>query len=357
MNTLTNYTLRIIAGANVATIIAMLAVGYSDHINPASHPLLANVGLAFPVFLLLNIAFLVFWLCVRKRWAVIPFGGLVVGFMPIRVYSPLNLRADAPEGSIKLMQYNVYGFNEWKDTNEPSEIIEYVKRQKPDILCMEEMPGGEKKELINKALAPTLAYNDTIDNGSITIYSKFPIVRHERIPYHSDSNNMSGVFFVLTAPKDTTIVIANHLEITGLSLEQRAQFKAMLKGKMQKDSVEIETKAIWRRLAESAKVRAPQADAIAQYIQRHKGKSIILMGDFNDSPISYVRRRIAEELTDCYVATANGPGISYHYSGFYVRIDNIFCSDHWMPYGCHVDNSIKASDHYPVVCLLKRRGN
>ena len=108
--------------------------------------------------------------------------------------------------------------------------------------------------------------------------------------------------------------------------------------------------------ADADTMQTAQADAVAEYIQQHKDKSIILMGDFNDSPISYVRRRIAQELTDCYVSTANGPGISYHYSGFYVRIDNIFCSDHWMPYDCHVDNSIKASDHYPVVCLLKRRG-
>ena len=356
MNTLTSYTLRIIAGANVATIIAMLAVGFRDHINPASHPLIANVGLAFPIFLLINIAFLVFWLCVKKRWALIPIGGLIIGFLPIRIYSPLNLRADAPEGCIKVIQYNVFGFNEWKDTNDQSEIINYILREKPDILCMEESPVGTKKDLVDSALISILQYSDTIDNGSISIYSKYPIVGHERINYHSDNKNSSGAFFVLTAPKDTTIVIANHFEITGLSLEQRAQFKAILKGKVEKDSMEIESKAIWRRLAESAKVRAPQADAVAEYIQQHKDKSIILMGDFNDSPISYVRRRIAQELTDCYVSTANGPGISYHYSGFYVRIDNIFCSDHWMPYDCHVDNSIKASDHYPIVCLLKRRG-
>jgi UDP-2,3-diacylglucosamine pyrophosphatase LpxH len=61
-----------------------------------------------------------------------------------------------------------------------------------------------------------------------------------------------------------------------------------------------------------------------------------------------------KELTDCYVATANGPGISYHYNAFYVRIDNIMCSDHWKPYECKVDNSISASDHYPIVCKLQR---
>ena len=83
--------------------------------------------------------------------------------------------------------------------------------------------------------------------------------------------------------------------------------------------------------------------------------SIILTGDFNDSPISYVRHRLASVLTDCYVASANGPGISYHYNAFYVRIDNIMCSSHWKPYACRVDNTVKASDHYPIICSLERK--
>ena len=220
------------------------------------------------------------------------------------------------------------------------------------------MHGGSLRRcrIIDSTLAVTLPHKATANNNSIAVYSRYPIVGQESIDYYSANHNTSEAFFLLTGKNDTTIVIANHLEITGISLEQRAQFKAMLKGELKKDSAEKESRALWRSLAEAAQVRAPQADAVATYISRHKGQSIILMGDFNDSPISYVRRRIAQELTDCYVASANGPGISYHYNGFYVRIDNIMCSDQWMPYDCHVDNTIKASDHYPIVCLLKRRG-
>lgn len=350
------FTLRMVAGANIAVIIAMLATGYSDHINPVAHPLLANLGLLFPVFLVLDILFLVMWLCVKKTYALIPFAGLVVGFVPVRVYTPLNVRADAPEGSIKVMSYNVFNFSTWSDTSKPSEILEYIRQEDPDILCLEEAGGGaERQPIIDSTLSVRLAYRDTVNSGSIAIYSRFPIVGKERIHYFSKNNNSSAAFFLKTGRNDTTIVVANHFEITGISLEQRSQFKAMLKGKLQKDSVEVESRALWRCLAESAAVRAPQADAVAQFVARHRGKSIILMGDFNDSPISYVRRRIAEELTDCYVASANGPGISYHYNGFYVRIDNIMCSSQWMPYNCRVDNSIKASDHYPILCWLKRK--
>ena len=38
---LKTFTLKMIAGANVATVIVMLLVGFSDYVNPATHPLLA----------------------------------------------------------------------------------------------------------------------------------------------------------------------------------------------------------------------------------------------------------------------------------------------------------------------------
>lgn len=350
------FTLRIIAGANVATIAAMLAVGYADRLDPTAHPLLANVGLLFPVFLAANAGFLLFWLTVKKLWALIPFAGLVIGYGPIRVYSPLNMKQDVPEGAIKVMSYNVFNFSTWDYTSGPSEILDYIRQQQPDILCMQEAATvGRKYELIDSTLTSMLAYKDTVNSGSIAVYSRFPIVGKERIHYYSKSSNASAAFLLKTGPGDTTAVIVNHFEITGISLEQRAQFKAMLKGKLEKDSATQESRALWRSLAQSAAIRAPQADAVARYISRHPGRSTILTGDFNDSPLSYVRRRLADELTDCYEATANGPGISYHYSGFYVRIDNIMCSADWTPYQCRVDNSIGASDHYPIVCWLKKR--
>ena len=82
---------------------------------------------------------------------------------------------------------------------------------------------------------------------------------------------------------------------------------------------------------------------------------MILCGDFNDSPISYAHRTLDKVLTDCYVATGNGPGISYHHNAIFVRIDNIMCSSHWTPYGCKVDRSARHSDHYPIYCWLKRK--
>ena len=65
---LKNMIFQMVAGANVATVIIMLLIGYSDRVNPASAHLLANAGLAYPIFLIINLLFLVFWSFIKIKW-------------------------------------------------------------------------------------------------------------------------------------------------------------------------------------------------------------------------------------------------------------------------------------------------
>lgn len=362
MKNIKSVILRIVAAFNVVTVLFMLAVGYSDRVDPVAHPLVANVGLLFPVFLVLNMAFLVFWLVFCKRGALIALGGLVVCFGPVRTYAPLNVPSSAPEDALKVISYNVYCFKTWTDFTQSSEILDYLVREDADIVCMQEGDCyGRVRELVDSVMNAHYEYSeqhasDGPEGGDlIRIYSKLPIVGHERISGKETFNAMA--YKVKTGERDTTLVVVTHLQTTGLSPEDRTRFKSMLKGDMEGEERKQETRRLWSILGESSAKRAPQVDAVADYVAKHKGQSIILAGDFNDSPISYAHRRLASELTDCYIASANGPGISYHYNCFYVRIDNIMCSEHWTPYECRVDNTIKASDHYPIVCKLARTEN
>jgi len=64
---------------------------------------------------------------------------------------------------------------------------------------------------------------------------------------------------------------------------------------------------------------------------------------------------MAEVLTDCYVTTGNGIGLSYNQKAFALRIDHIFCNEKVTPYQCIIDDKMDASDHNPVLCWLKIR--
>lgn len=356
---LKRFTIQMMAGANVATIICMLLVGFSDYLRPESFPALSNVGLLFPAFMFFNFCFLVFWLFFKVRYALIPFVGFLVCYAPIRQYWPVNLGEDAPEGSIKVLSYNVLQYaGQPGEGDNVNPIVRYIQWQDADIVCLQEAtPSGAIAAQIDTVLRPIYAYCDTTPHSAagdcLALFSKYPILSKERIRYESQGN--LSVAYQLKIGQDTVLLVNNHLETTGLTLEERRQFRNMMKGNLEEDTIKQTSKLMIVKLAEATKKRAPEARAVAKYVADHQGESVILCGDFNDGPISYAHRVIAKGLTDCYVATGNGPGISYHKSGFYVRIDNILCSKDWKPYECRVDNKISVSDHYPIVCRLKKR--
>ena len=352
------FTLHTVAGANIATIIVMLVTGFSDRFNPVSFPILSNGGLLFPIFLMINLAFLVFWLIFKTRWALIPFVGFLICYGPTRKYCPLNIHREPPKEAIKVLSYNVWFFAGWKDgKNSPNPILEYIRKQDADIVCLQESDANEVgKEKLDSVLNPVYRYCDTakrVKGNTISIYSKYPILSKEPIDYESKGN--LSVAFKLLIDGEEVLVINNHLETTGLSMEEKTEFQTMLKGELQAGKAESTSKLLIHKLGKAAAIRAHQAQAVARYVAYHSDMPIIVCGDFNDGPISYAHRTIAEGLTDCYIETANGPGISYHHNGFYVRIDNIMCSSHFEPFACRVDNDIKDSDHYPIYCWLKMR--
>ena len=359
---LKTFTVNIIAGANLATMLLMLLAGYADHINPAQFPMLSNVGMTFPVFLVANLLFMFFWLTFKWKKLWIPILGFILAYPPLTVYLPLNNAQQVPEGTIKLISYNVcqYGGN-FKYEFGFETIYKYLKEQDADIVCMQEDVDSWRR-FVFQWYEKIYPYNDTTifckkqsTMNGVGIHSKYPILKKERIPYKSEANG--SVAYYLKIGSDTVLVINNHLETTHLSSEDRTRYKEMLKGEMKRDTIKEESIVLLSKLGQASAKRALQADAIHQYINDHKQYPTIVCGDFNDNPISYSRRTIAKGLTDCFVETGKGIGLSYNQKGFYFRIDHIMCSKDIQPFNCEIDDEMDASDHFPIICKLKIADN
>jgi endonuclease/exonuclease/phosphatase family metal-dependent hydrolase len=352
------FTINIIAGANVATVLLMLGAGYADHINPTSHPMLSNLGMLFPFFLIANLLFVFFWLTFKWKKLWIPILGYALAYLPITVYMPLNGSKEIPEGTLKIISYNVcqYGGN-YKYEQAFDTIYSYLKREDPDIVCLQEDVDTWRRFVFQR-YQKTYPYNDTIvfqrtstSMNGVGIHSKYPILRRERIDYPSRANGSMAYYLLVNG--DTVLVINNHLESTHLTKEDRNRYTEMVSGKMKRDTVKEESLLLLGKLGQAAAIRAVEADAVHQYIEAHRQYPIIVCGDFNDNPISYSRRTIAKGLKDCFVETGKGLGLSFNQKGFYFRIDHILCSDHFEPYDCKIDSKMDASDHYPISCRLK----
>ena len=357
---LKNFTLQKIAGANMATVVVMLLVGYSDRLYPADHPLLSTAGMTFPVFLLINLAFLFFWLVFKWRMAWIPVVGYVLAYVPISIYFPVNSRQTLPEKPLKIISYNVcaYGGN-YKYEDGFGRVLDYLREEKADIVCLQEDVDTWRRYVF-KEYEKDYAYNDTvvianntISLNSLGIHTRFPIVRRERIAYSSMANG--SVAWWLQIDGDTVIVVNNHFESCHLSTDDRQQYRQILHGEISGDSARQESKQLLVKLAEANAKRCGQIDVVLRYVEEHRQYPVIVCGDFNDSPISYSRHAMSKTLTDCFVETGKGIGLSYNQKAFSFRIDHFFCSEDFIPYNCEIDSKIDASDHYPLICWLKIR--
>lgn len=355
---LKHFIITLMTGASVATVVLLLVTGYADRVSPERMPILSVLSMAFPLLLLSNLLLLLFWLAFKWRKAWIPLLGFLLAYVPIRTYMPLNRQQDVPEGSIKVVSYNVcaYGGN-YKYEDAFERIVDYLKQQDADIVCLQEDIDTWRKYVFI-SYRKIFPYNDTtifVNNAKayngVGLHTRFPIIRKERIKYPSAANGSMAYF--LKREKDTLLVINNHLENTHLTLEDRNRYKTMLRGDMESDTVKAESRLLLDKLGQAAAIRAQAVDSIRHYIDTHSQYPVIVCGDFNDTPISYSRRQLAQGLTDCFVESGRGIGLSYNKKGFWVRIDHILCSSHFTPYNCEVDSKIDFSDHYPIVCQLK----
>lgn len=360
-----NFVAIILLAVNALFTGLLLFTAYSPHIHPVAHPVQSCLGLLFPVFLLINGCFLVFWITIQRyRSALLPLIGFLLCYAQIRTYLPINFYTDnLPEKSFKLLSYNIMGFDGAIKEDGKNPILNYLKESGADILCLQEYATvNSSRHLSQKDVSHELkAYPyhriHTVGSGKghtnqIACYSKYPILSARTLKYPSEYNG--SVLYEVKIGDDTLTLINNHLESNKLTKADKVVYEDLLKSP-QKEKVKSGARLLIRKLAEASVIRAPQADAIAKEIATSQHPYIIVCGDFNDTPISYAHHTISENLNDAFAQSGRGLGISYNQNKFDFRIDNILISKNLQAYNCTVDKSIKDSDHYPIWCYITMR--
>lgn len=304
----------------------------------------------------------------RRSW--IPAAGILLCAGSIRTYFPINFPSIAPKDCIKVMTYNVMGWGNsrtgYTDDKAHNLIAKYMAESEADIICVQE--ANAAASFFDKFVRPEVKNAPHLDSikiegNMLMLLSAYPIVKKKLICRHG--MNLSGAFWLLLAPGDTLLVVNNHLASNQMSSAERDDWRGMMKATVgstidKEDEAKAqraaEGKNLLTKIADASVARALMADTISMFLKRHaQHLSTLVCGDFNDSPISYPHRLLCRNLTDTYVATANGVGRTYNENNIRVRIDNILCSSDWKPYQCAIDDTCFLSDHFPMTCYLKRR--
>lgn len=348
---------------HMIVILLFVVSAFSDRVSPETSVLFSYLGLGFPVFCILNVCFVCYWLFVWEwRFLLIGLFSFLICWKPVSACFPFHrsVKEIPKEHVLKVLTYNVMGFG-YKDhtRKSPNPILQYIADSGADIVCLQEYAvGTTNKFLTDKKIFDALKmyrFRSIIPIGksgtlkfNIAVFSKYPITRSCRLKYDSAFNGSSVHELNIEGKK--LKLINNHLESFKLTSEDKSHYSAFIKN-MNSETLDGLKSSITQKLGPAFRIRARQAEAVSEEIKKVDSDYLVVCGDFNDTPVSYAHRTIQGSLTDAYAASGWGIGTTYNENFFWFRIDNILHSDNLKSMNCTVDR-VRYSDHYPLWCYL-----
>ena len=323
---------------------------FGGNVNPVGNTARAMLVYVLPLAIAANVLLLLYWI-IRRRWlwmliplftllCCIPYSGTIYQFRS------QNSDSNARSG-IKIATYNVAMFNRETTGFIASDILASMKKQRVDILCMQEYNdiSGDKKN--------SEMYNDyftymKIGRSDMVVYSRFPIIASDKISFGEDTNN-SAMWADIDINGTTVRVFNVHLETTGINRTLHKAAKQEAIGIKVEDSRILN--AIYGNYARGMVFRAAQANIVANEIKSSENP-VVVCGDFNDVPYSYVYNTMLGDLIDGFKECGSGWMYTFRGGQKKVRIDYIF-HDESMKGIDYYKQELNYSDHYPVFMKLE----
>jgi endonuclease/exonuclease/phosphatase family metal-dependent hydrolase len=331
-------------------------------INPGDFALPAFFGLAYPYLLLINIILAIIWFALLRFEALISVLVIAAGFTHFSNYIKLVKPEGNKNNTFKVLSYNVRLFNYFENNHgitSEKRIFQFLKSQKPDIICLQEFflmgnPKVEESLIISALGGDYYSHMKIIGSGKNRYYgiltlSRFPIVRRGEI-IHPGSSSLS-IFTDVLIQKDTIRIYNNHLQSFRLRSLERSFIEQLTINDDKQTMTEVKNLSV--SLKKGFVKRAQQAEVVKGQINRSP-YPVIVVGDFNDTPVSYAYRKIRKGLKDSFVNSGYGAGFTYKGNYPPNRIDYIL-------YNSPLINSyfeiikVKYSDHYPIISYFKMR--
>ncbi len=363
-------------------LVALLlsASSYSDLISPTVWIVMSYLGLIFPVLLIIAI---LWWLLllVTRRWKISLI--LVATFLicgpRIWRYCPLHFAPQEPVTSItkkngktekipvdifKVMTFNTRSLGDAhvKDIKEDLPVMNLVRDCGADVVLLQEYSfsttTGHTQEQLHNSVKDIYPYHHLLLNYgrkdlSIAIYSKWPILKEEKIDSAEKKYTWTN-YYELNVRGRRIAVVNCHLAHNAISRSNRKLYREQM-AHFESDSLRQMEEGL-REIGPSFRARAEQTGIINRYLhERENAKNLPLLicGDMNDTPTSFTYRSMRGKLGDAWEDAGLGPGISFKDAPFWFRIDHVFHSEHFRTLDAKVVKTETKSDHYPILVTFQ----
>ena len=367
----------------------MLLLTYpAPYVNPSLWALPAIWGLTYPFCLLANLAFAIYFLVRKPVLSIIPITVIACGWNLLTNSVAFNLNTSNKTASmaiatpnvssstksdaqqIKILSYNVKNFDlySWQNSIQSRDnMMTLIKSEDADVLCFQEFytetGGGEFQnlEMLTERLGYKYHYfaksleikNKHLGQWGLAVFSRHPIVNTGRINFENAKHNML-TFADLNINNSMVRVFNTHLQSIHLGNDDMNYVRSISEGNEKSEETKSwnthlkSSLTIVRKLKAAYAKRSVQAHQVVKQLQKSPHPYVIC-GDFNDTPVSYAYRTIAQQARDAFLEKGMGLGGTYIGPLPSFRIDYILLSEHF-----NIDdfNVIRKpySDHFPISC-------
>lgn len=335
------------------------------YISPIKLHVFAFSGYLFPLFWIINLIFLI-WLSIRRSaLLLIPLLSLLISWTHWANSFQISGKSIAEESELEIplrvMSYNTRMFDYYKHSGipgAPDEIFKFILQQNPDIICFQEYFTSLKRheytptQIIARFRQFGYKHIEYLKSRpgntgyGLATFSRYPITNSGAIRFVNSNNQ--AIFSDIDVKGKTVRVFNNHLESIGfkdgdLSVLDTLEFRM---SERQRQGLRNISKKLNRAFA----MRSNQADALARHIA-NSPYPVIVCGDFNDTPVSYVYRTMRAGMKDAFKEAGVGFGGTYNGRLPSFRIDYIFHSPQFDTYNFKTF-PLKYSDHFPIMVTI-----
>ncbi len=347
MQSLFRHALRIIS----AVVVSFTLLAYAcPLVNPSTFTWLAFFGTAFPWLLLSNLFLAIWWGWRRNRFALYHLGIILLGWQFVTGFIGFDFGKDTiPESAIIVATHNIGEiFKESKVTEAMYEkraatYAHYLQESgNPDLLCTQETSGKFYRLLAEKM---GYAYTFNLKKGTV-ILSRYPIEAGGDIPFGKTANSTLWADIRI----DNKLVRLYNVHLQSNKVTQTTE-KVIDKGELDDEETWHDISNVLDKVGNATGIRSEQALRLREHIAACK-HPVIVCGDFNDTPNSYVYALMSEGLGDTFREKGLGLGTTFAGVLPMLRIDYVLVEKSFTTYSCRVGRDSDFSDHYPVFVAL-----
>ena len=360
---------RLIYLLNMLAVIALIASYLSVYLPPDQIWWPSVFGLVFPYIALVNLVFMFYWMIIGKRQFLLSLIFLLFGWNQIRNYYQFKGHKDDIKGksSFNLLSFNTHNLSDNNagviNPETRKQIFDFVKGESPDIICLQEFYTrvDEKEKLINdfsKWVNRPEYHSDVYFKGktrrtnSLITLSQWPMVDQGTLRH--TNKKAYAIYTDIAIPGIDTVRIYNiHLQSVHL-LRSDIDFVNDLGFQQNTDDLKSGTKELLWKLRKAFSSRTQQVRNLEEHIKQSPWP-VILCGDFNDTPTSYVYHRLKRKRKDAF--REDGKGVGFTYAGklpIPLRLDYILYDPSFTSKNFKI-HRINLSDHFPITANISSR--